>query len=442
MKRTILEKLIAWKKSPDRKPLLLYGARQVGKTYILHTLAKTAYRDYVYLNFEDSPILKRYFEANLDPMDIIYKLCIHFNHSIEPEHTLIIFDEVQECPLALNSLKYFNEKANTYHVCACGSLLGVKMGHQAGFPVGKVNFQHLYPLSFMEFLDAVGEERLKEYAMDLNTIEPLPEPFHIKLTEWLRIYYFTGGMPEAVLTYIRSKDFNAIRKVHLDILKSYELDFSKHAPKTLSMKIAEVWRSIPSQLARENKKFIYSLIRNSARAREYEEAIQWLHAAGLIYKIHLISTPKIPLKAYSDMNVFKIYLLDVGLLNTIADLPITTVLDGNHVFQEYRGSLTENYIFQALAAYFDNQYYWTSQGTAEVDSVIQYGNHIFPLEVKANISVRSKSLQVYYDKYHPDLMLRTSMLNLKQDGNILNIPLYLIENMPRLLEIADSTGII
>ena len=435
MKRNILEKLMAWQKDPRRKPLLLYGARQVGKTHILNTFAKVAYRDYVYLNFEDSPVLRKYFEDSLNPKDIIYKLSIHFNKPIYPEHTLIIFDEVQECPHALNSLKYFNENANEYHVCACGSLLGVKMGNKEGFPVGKVNFQHLYPLSFMEFLDAIGEGMLKEHITTLSKVAPLPEPFHSKLNELLRIYYFTGGMPEAVLTFINTRDFNAVRQVHQDILKSYDLDFSKHAAKNLSIKISEIWSSIPSQLAKENKKFVYSIVRSSARAREYEEAIQWLNAAGLIYKIHNISTPKMPLKAYANLDVFKIYLLDVGLLNTISELPVKTLLNGDQLFQEFKGSLTENYVFQALAPHFQNQYYWTSQGIAEVDCIVQHEGEIIPLEVKSNISIRSKSLKVYIERYNPKLVIRVSMLNLKQDGNVLNIPLYLIEELARLLTI-------
>lgn len=433
MKRNIFEKLMAWQGDPQRKPLLLYGARQVGKTHALTTFANIAYRDHVYLNFEDSPVLKKYFEASLDPKDIIFKLSIHFNKPIHPQHTLIIFDEVQECPHALNSLKYFNEKANEYHVCACGSLLGVKMGNKDGFPVGQVNFEHLYPLSFMEFLDAIGEVMLKQYIMTLTKIEPLPEPFHEKLNALLRIYYFTGGMPEAVLTYINSNDFNAVRKVHQDILKSYDLDFSKHAAKSLSIKISEVWNSIPSQLAKENKKFIYSIVRSSARAREYEEAIQWLNAAGLVYKIHNVSTPKIPLKAYSNLDIFKVYLLDVGLLNTISELPVKALLNGDQLFQEFRGSLTENYVFQALAPHFQNQYYWTSQGSAEVDCVVQQAGNIIPLEVKSNVSVRSKSLKIYAEKYNPEWILRASMLNLKQDGKMVNIPLYLIEQIPMLL---------
>ena len=433
MKRYIMDKLLAWKTLSHRKPLLLYGARQVGKTHALKTFATSSYPDYVYLNFEDNPVLKKYFEASLDPKDIIYKLSIHFNKAIKPQDTLIIFDEVQECPEALNSLKYFNEQASDYHVCACGSLLGVKIGHQKGFPVGQVSFQHLYPLSFMEFLDALGEERLKDYLINLTEIEPLPEPFHCKLNELLRIYYFIGGMPEAVLTYIDSRDFNAVRKVHQDILRSYDLDFSKHAAKSLSMKVSEVWRSIPSQLAKENKKFVYSLVRSSARAREYEEAIQWLSAAGLIYKIYNISTPKVPLKAYYHMDIFKIYLLDVGLLNTIAELPIKAVLDGDKLFQEFRGSLTENYVFQALAPHFDPQYYWTSQGSAEVDCVIQREDTILPLEIKSSVSVRSKSLKIYSEKYQPALSLRTSMLNLKKEDNLLNIPLYFLEEINRLV---------
>ena len=433
MKRNIIKKLISWQNDPERKPLLLYGARQVGKTHALNTFANAAYSDHVYLNFEDSPALKKYFEASLDPNDIIFKLSIHFNKPINPQHTLIIFDEVQECPQALNSLKYFHEKANEYHVCACGSLLGVKIGNHQGFPVGQVNFEHLYPLNFMEFLDAIGESMLKAYITSLTTIEPLPEPFHNKLNELLKIYYYTGGMPEAVLTYVNSRDFNAVRKVHQEILKSYDLDFSKHAPKQLSIKISEIWNSIPSQLAKENKKFIYSIVRSSARAREYEEAIEWLNAAGLIYKIHNISIPKMPLKAYSNLDIFKIYILDVGLLNTIAELPIKTLLDGSQLFQEFRGSLTENYVFQALAPWLQNQYYWTSTGSAEVGCVIQHHGDIIPLEVKSNISVRSKSLKVYAEKYNSRLNIRVSMLNLKKDGDILNIPLYLVDEIARLL---------
>ncbi len=435
MKRNILEKLMLWKNTSQRKPLLLYGARQVGKTYALKNFAETAFRNHIYLNFEDSPVLKKYFEDSLDPKDIIFKLAIHFNKTIDPQHTLIIFDEVQECPHALNSLKYFNEKASEYHVCACGSLLGVKMGHKEGFPVGQVNFQHLYPLSFMEFLDAIGESMIKEYITTLNQNVPLPEPFHNKLTDLLKIYYFTGGMPEAVLTWVNSQDFNAVRKVHHEILKSYDLDFSKHAPVSLSTKISEVWNSIPAQLARENKKFLYSIVRTSARAREYEEAIQWLNSAGLIYKIHNISTPKMPLKAYSHLDVFKIYLLDVGLLNTLSELPVKSLINGDQLFQEFRGSLTENYVFQALAPEFQNQYYWTSSGSAEVDCVIQYEGKIIPLEIKSNSSVRSRSMKVYVEKYNPDFTLRVSMLNLMRNENVLNVPLYLTELITRLLAI-------
>jgi uncharacterized protein len=440
MEREILKQLLTWKTASNRKPLLLYGARQVGKTHTLNTFAKQAYRAHIYLNFENNPILKQYFEGSLEPKELIYKLSIHFNQSIEPEHTLIIFDEVQECPHALNSLKYFHERANEYHVCACGSLLGVKIGHKEGFPVGQVNFYHLYPLSFMEFLDAIGERRLKDHLISISKIEPLPEPFHNKLNELLRIYYFTGGMPEAVRTYIQTKDFNAVRDVHRDILKSYELDFAKHATKTLSMKISEVWHAIPNQLAKENKKFVYSLVRSSARAREYEEAIQWLHAAGLIHKIYNVSTPKMPLNAYANWNNFKVYLLDVGLLNTLAELPVQALLTGNQLFQEFKGSLTENFVFQTLALNFDKQYYWTSQGTAEVDGVIQLENAIFPLEIKANISTKSRSLQSFVTKYQPTLSIRTSMLNLRLDGKTLNIPLYLLAYLDQLAKSTRGTA--
>ena len=436
MERKIFSKLLAWKDDPSRKPLLLYGARQVGKTHTLLKFAHTSYTNYVYLNFEDSPLLKTYFTDSLDPKLILDKLVIHFNQTIHPKTTLIIFDEVQECPEALNSLKYFNENANDFHICACGSLLGVKMGHQQGFPVGKVNFLHLYPLSFFEFLDALNETRLKTYLLTLVQIAPIPEAFHQKLSELLRCYYYTGGMPEAVLTYINTHDFHAVRKVHRDILKSYELDFSKHAGKHLSTKLSEVWQTIPSQLAKENKKFMYTAIRPSARAREYEEAIQWLHAAGLIYKIYHNPTPKLPLQAYADFNVFKLYLLDVGLLNTTANLPIQTILQGHQLFQEFKGSLTENFVFQTLAPHVEQQYYWTSAGTAEIDSLLQIEENIVPLEIKSNTQVRSKSIAVFQQHYHPLYTVRTSMLNLKQDDNIINIPLYCIDQVYNLSKYA------
>lgn len=440
MKRDLINVLVEWRQSSGRKPLILYGARQVGKTTLLKSFGAQHYKNVFYLNFEDTPKFKTLFQEDLDPNNIVRRLALYFKQAINESDSLILFDEIQECPEALNSLKYFKENAPQYHVAAAGSLLGVKIGNKKGFPVGQVNFAHLYPLSFLEFLDAIDETALREYLESIDKPKPLEALFHDKLIALLKVYFFTGGMPEAIVKYIETEDFFKVRQVQQDIIKSYHHDFSKHAASSLSVKISRIWETLPSQLARENKKFIYSVVRQSARAREYEEGVEWLHSAGLIHRVSQISVPKMPISAYANLDVFKIYLLDVGILNCIANLQPDIILNGNELFQEFRGSLTENYVIQALARYHENQFYWASSGRAEIDLVFQQNNDLFPLEIKSGEVMKQKSLQVYAQKFNPKYLLRTSMLNLKLDNNLLNVPLYLVELLPQLLERIKVNG--
>lgn len=433
MKRKIMENLQAWKKAPKRKPLLLMGARQVGKTYTLKTFGKLAYDTTIYLNFEDNPRLCKLFESGLDPKIILKALSIETQTEIKEENTLIIFDEVQECPNALNSLKYFCEEAPSYHIIAAGSLLGVTLAHTKGFPVGKVDFLTLYPLSFLEFLDAINETKLKEFIETIKISEPLPPNLHEKLLNHYIEYLFVGGMPEAVAEYRASENVTRVREIQNAILNAYKLDFAKHAPKEHIMKINQVWDSIPGQLARENKKFVYSAVREGGRAREFETAIQWLVEAGLIYKVHLVTTPKVPLSAYLEMNAFKVYLVDVGLLGAMAHLSPKTILHESDLLQEFRGALTENFVAQELAQSLYPLFYWTSAGKAEIDFIIEEESYIYPLEVKSGNSKKKKSLKVYSDLYRPKTLIRSSPMNLRKDGDVLNCPLYLIDRLKNLI---------
>ena len=434
MKRTITKKLQAWKNDPKRKPLILMGARQVGKTFVLKKFGEDQYTNTVYLNFEDNPRLCKLFEASLDPKMILKALTIEMNTEIVEGKTLLIFDEIQECPNALNSLKYFCENVPEQHIAAAGSLLGVKLAHAKGFPVGKVQFLSLYPLSFFEFLEALKETRLKNFVEELKSIEPLLPNLHEKLLMYFKEYLFVGGMPEAVVEYSESQSVSKVREIQTAILDAYSLDFAKHAPKEQIMKINQVWSSIPSQLAKENKKFIYSIIREGARAKEFEVALQWLMEAGLIYKVPLISTPKIPLSAYADLHTFKMYLVDVGLLGAMSHLSAKTILHENELFQEFRGAIAENYVAQELIHSQFPLFYWTSEGKAELDFIIEQDDFIYPLEVKSGNSSKKKSLKVYGDTYHPELLIRSSPMNLRKDGEILNCPLYLIEELRSLIK--------
>ena len=435
MKRALLQPLIDWKSSKHRKPLLLMGARQVGKTTLLRHFGQKMYRNVVEINFEARPDLKLIFEKNLEPDRVLRDLALELDldEAITPDETLLFFDEIQECPNALNSLKYFNENANQYHVCGAGSLLGVKLGHTKGFPVGNVTFKTLYPLSFMEFLDVLDQSRLKEYLLSLTLSDTITETIHQKLLQYLKYYFFVGGMPEAVSVYKDTQDFREVRQIQNNIVRAYDLDFVKHAPESIIMRITECFHSIKSQLAKENKKFIYSVVRKGGRARTYEDAIQWLLEAGLIYKVYQASTPKLPLSAYEDRHIFKAYLLDVGLLNMMADLPAKTIVQENALFQEFRGSLTENYVAQTMITQHDHLHYWTSGNVAEVDYIFRHEDKIYPLEVKSGTTGKKKSLLVYKDKYKPDLVLRASPQNLNKQDGFVNIPLYMLALLPKLL---------
>jgi len=434
MKRNKYNDLIKWKHSPTRKPLILRGARQVGKTYLLKSFGQNEYASYAYLNFEIDPNLKGLFTQNLKPSTLLAHIRTYLNQDIEPTHTLLIFDEIQESPEALNSLKYFQEQASDYHIVAAGSLLGVKMNHVKGFPVGKVNFLDLYPLNFFEFLEAIGKDKLCHFLMQLNESGAIPEPIHQELILLLKKYLYIGGMPEAVAEYVKTEDLISIRKIQDEILDAYLLDFAKHAPKDQLMKITQVWESIQNQLAKENKKFIFSAIRKSARGREYESAIQWLSDAGLIYQSYNMSTPKLPLTGFANKNAFKVFLLDVGLLSAMSHIPAKSIFDETGLFSEFYGAFTKNYVAQELAQKSHSLYYWTSEGIAEVDFIVEHDMIIFPLEVKASISRKKKSLLVYGKKYHPSLLLRVSLMNLKKDGNIFNFPLYMISQWSNLIK--------
>lgn len=431
MKRDAYKKLLEWKKDPNRQPLLLQGARQVGKTYLLREFGQENYKQCAYINFEETPGCKSFFELDLKPQRIVKDLGIYLEMKIEPESTLIIFDEIQECPNALTSLKYFCENAPEYHVVSAGSLLGVKLSQARGFPVGKVHFFNLYPMSFFEFLDAVNRPLLRKMLEDINMITPIPEPHHVHLIELLKIYFYVGGMPKPVLRYVETDDLIKVREAQDDILKAYMQDFAKHASPLLVMRITQIWESIPIHLGKENKRFIFTAIKKSARAREYEEAIQWLLDAELIYRVTSITAPRLPLSSYGDHETFKVYLLDVGLLGAMCRLPGRVILEGNQLFVEFKGSLTENYVAQGLkTANGGVLYYWKSEKDAEVDFLLEHDGEIFPLEVKSGTSSKKKSLLVYNKKYQPRLISRTSLMNLKQDGNCCNYPLYLIGRFP------------
>lgn len=433
MKRDIYKSLEEWKISDRRKPLVLNGARQVGKTYSLKHFGRLSYKNTAYLNFEKDEKLGAYFKGTIDPKRLIKILSIHTNVEIEPQHTLLIFDEVQDCPRALNSLKYFCEEANEYHVAAAGSLLGVKTAGEKGFPVGKVNFLHLYPLTFFEFLSALGQDKIRLFLEELSTFDPIPGPLHEKLVELLKIYFFVGGMPEVVAEYVKTENFKIVREIQLEIINAYEKDFAKHAPPNEIMKITTVWKQIHRQLAKENKKFVFAAIRKSARGRDYEEAIQWLSDAGLIHKSFLVESPKFPLSAYANNNIFKIFLADVGLLGAQSNLSQQTIIDGNLLFTEFKGAMTENFVAQELIASRHNDlYYWSSQGIAEIDFLIENVNEIYPLEIKAGMSLKKKSLLVYQQKYSPSKLFRANTLNLRHDGDIYNLPLYLISRVSQI----------
>lgn len=428
MERTLIEELHNWKDKSDRKPLILRGARQVGKTWLLKDFGKRFFKEVCYINFEQKDVLGAIFEGTLSPKRIIEQLSVYSGKKILPENTLIIFDEVQEMPRALTSLKYFAEEAPEYAICCAGSLLGVALHEGTSFPVGKVEFLDLYPLSFREFLLANGEEMLLDYILKDGNRELAA--FTERLTDYLKKYLVIGGMPSAILKWLDTHDFFEVDDVQKQLVAAYENDFSKHAPRQMIEKIRYVWDSIPSQLAKENRKFVYGLVREGARAREYEDSLMWLSDAGEIIRTYNISKPDIPIKAYANLKSFKVFLLDVGLLRCLSGVSPKVILEGSRIFEEFKGALTEQYVCQELQLHkrLQTNFYWTSSSSAEVDFLISDGMEVFPLECKAGLTMNAKSLKVYRQKYKPKLSLRTSLLpySRNEEEGIVNIPLYML----------------
>lgn len=434
MKRFAMEKLIAWKGTPGRKPLIIQGARQVGKTWLMKEFGKSAFDKTVYINFDNNSKMNQLFKEGYDVKRLIMGIELFAGHKIDAENTLVIFDEVQECPEAMASLKYFCEDAPEYHITCAGSLLGIALHRGTTFPVGKVQFMDLYPLSFYEFLTAMGKDAYVSVLQDLDF--NMAENFRQEYIDLLKNYFYIGGMPEVVNDFVQNRDFNRVRSLQQDILTAYEQDYSKHAPANEVPRIRMLWNSLPSQLAKENKKFIYGLVREGARAKDYETSLLWLEDCGLIHKVKRINAPKLPLKAYEDLKAFKLFIHDIGLLSCMTGLRQSVLAGGNDVFVEFKGALTEQYVLQQLKTIEDlNVYYWTNGGaTSEVDFVIDDGEKIVPLEVKAESNLKGKSLKVYRDLYEPEISIRTSMSNYKNQGWMFNLPLYAIGSIGRCIK--------
>ena len=434
MKRFALEKLKIWKEKPDRKPLIIRGARQVGKTWLMKEFGKTCFEKTAYVNFDSNPRMQQLFEGEIDVERVILAISAETGVSINCTDTLLIFDEVQEVPKALGSLKYFCENAPEYAIVAAGSLLGVAMHKGTSFPVGKVDFMDLYPLSFQEFLCALGEERFVTMLQSTDT--DMVTMFKTKYIDRLREYYYVGGMPEAVQNFVLNKDYNKVREIQKNLLNYYQQDFSKHAKIFLVPRLNLVWNSIPMQLAKENKKYIYGQVREGARAKDFELAIQWLLDCGLIHKVHRVKKPSLPLKAYMDLNAFKIYMLDVGLLLAMADLDASVIIDGNRIFTEFKGALTEQYVLQQMIAELgvEPYYYTTTNSTGKIDFMLQAPGSVIPVEVKAEENLRAKSLWAFCEKYHPKHAVRTSMSDFREQDWMTNIPLYNIDRIGEYLK--------
>ena len=427
--RTAFEQLYKWKENKNRKPLIIEGARQVGKTWLMKEFGKIAYKDTVYINFDSNSKMADLFSSDLNIERLIMGLEIYIGRKINPDNSLLIFDEIQEVPRALSSLKYFYEDAPQYNIVCAGSLRGIALHGGTSFPVGKVDFLNLYPLSYREFLMALVGKSYVEL-LDNGDYDMI-KAFKQTYIDALKQYYFVGGMPEAVQSFVLNKDFKEVRDIQKRILLAYEQDFSKHAPIEIVPKIRMLWNSIPSQLAKENKKFIYGLVREGGRAKEYEAAIMWLCDCGLVYKVSRINTAGIPLKAYEDLKAFKLFVVDVGLLGCMTGLHQSVLLDENTLFVEFKGALTEQYVCQQLSALdeLDIYYYTNDRGSCEVDFVIDTGEKIIPVEVKAQTNLKAKSLKTYCERFSPDLAVRTSMSDYKAEEWLVNLPLYAIEEI-------------
>jgi len=422
MKRSLYESLIKWKKAPNRKPLILQGARQVGKTWLMKEFGKNEFEQVVYLNFESSERLKSLFTGDFDIQRIITTIEIEVNEKIDSGKALLIFDEIQEADKGLTALKYFLEQAPEYYIIAAGSLLGVSLQKNSAFPVGKVDFLQMYPMSFLEFLESIGQTLLKTQVEAQNW--KVVNSFHDKLLEFLRLYYFVGGMPEAVANYVQHKDLNAVREIQSKVLIGYENDFAKYAPIAIVPRIRLVWQALIGQLAKENRKFIYGQVKSGARAKDFETAIQWLTDAGLAIKVSMLSKPAMPLSAYADFDAFKLFFLDVGLLNAVGRIDARILLEKNAILTEFKGALTEQFVVQQLVIKH-NLYYWSAaNATAEIDLLVQSQNEIVPIEVKAEENLKSKSMKVFFEKFKPVRSIRTSMSRYREQDWMINVPLY------------------
>ena len=433
IKRDIIKDLLQWKQRPDHKPLIIRGARQIGKTWTMFRFGEENFDYVAYFNFDSSEELCREFENTKDPKRLIDILRLYTDCPIEPGRTLMIFDEIQQCNKALNSLKYFYEEVPQYHILAAGSLLGVALSKGDSFPVGKVDFLRMYPVTFREFLNA-DNPQIYEYIESLSEIAPLPEIVMNRLTESYRRYQISGGMPAAVVAMLDRRGIKEIENIQNSILTAYSLDFAQHAPGKDIPRISAIWNSIPSQLAKENRKFVYKIVKAGARGREYEDALLWLEHAGMIYRVFCSSKPGLPLSAYDDLSAFKVYLCDGGLLRRMAQLPSEVLWTDAPLYVEFKGAMAENMILQSLVAQFEVMpRYWTSEATAEVDFLLQNGTSIIPVEVKSGTRLGGKSLGLYINRFGVTTALRYSMNNLKRDGAILNIPITLADWTSKIL---------
>ncbi len=434
MKRCLYNDILMWKKAIDRKPLILRGARQVGKTYLLEEFGRHEFVQTVQLNFERRPSLGQMFEKDFSVKRIIQEIEIEFNTKIDPKNTLIIFDEIQQCPKAITSLKYFCEDGSDYFVASAGSLLGIKVGGSS-FPVGKVHFLDIYPLNFCEFLLALGEDELVSFLCELKIIAPISENIHQKCLDYLKLYFCIGGMPEPVKDYAEKRDINKSREVQLDLLETYSNDFSKHAGKAAAIKIQQVWESIPKQLAKKQKKFMFTEVKKGARAKEYEDAINWLINAGLCHKIRLVKRPEFPLLHFVEEGFFKLILLDVGLLGALSQISPQILFKETDMFKTFKGAFTESFVGQELLGQtIKNLFYWRSQNEAEIDYLIESGTSICPVEVKSGESGKLKSLKIYADKYSPKYRIRISAHNFLLRDDFINLPLYGTQQLKHISE--------
>lgn len=438
MEREAINDLMKWKERSNRKPLIIRGARQVGKTWLMKEFARRAYEKWIYVNFEDEELLRHVFESDFDITRILEAISLRFHTEIDKD-TLLIFDEIQAAPRGVTSLKYFCEKAREYHVITAGSLLGISMHSGDSFPVGKVDFLSLYPMNFMEYLRAAGQERTAQLIAECNW--SMTGYVRDRIIQLLRTYYYVGGMPEAVKAYCDGMGLDEVRRIHGNILMTYENDFSKHAPVNEVPRIRMVWRSIGSQLAKENRKFIYGQLRHGARAKEFEVAVEWLQDAGLVHKVCRSKSGEMPLSAYEDFGTFKLFMLDVGLMCALNKITSDALLQGNEIFSTYRGAMTEQYVCQQLMGAVDSVYYWSADNSrGEIDFLIQDGDKIVPIEVKAEENLKAKSLAAFVGRYAGLHGVRLSMSDYREQGWMTNVPLYAAGSIKRVIEGSGERG--